>query len=376
MTEQTDSQPKSSVASKIAKIMAEIKGIEKGTVQFQSNGRNVKYGAYSIDSIVDVLRPLMGEHGLAVIPQVTGVNGGMAQFLFTLADADSDDTRDCMWFSPMNTGNGAVKDMGATISYALKNFLMRTFMVSPPGDDDLDFTPPSGSDGKNKPSGNQSGTKTQGSKSKKPASSTKGQSTLNLAGRKDDRKIIAESPGVKDMYKIRVDGSVRGTQKKRWIGYAKVDGLDFTFTLWDNQMQLIDGVLGLELGTMEKIGSGESNERVFSVPISVTTEWHIPERGKGGFPIMRSAVEGFNSPAVVEMFIKNNPDSTVDELKTMLDVADLTDYKGTLAMAMQAVADYQKAQKTIDGTTAFQLSVDKVKQKQLIDVAPHQRVGN
>ena len=59
---------------------------------------------------------------------------------FHLVDGDSNESSSSNWIQPLATGKGVSKDMGEAISYAVKNFLMRTFMISPEGDTDLDLS--------------------------------------------------------------------------------------------------------------------------------------------------------------------------------------------------------------------------------------------
>lgn len=130
------------VALKIARIMADMPAIEKGKVQFG----NTKYDAYGIDQITAVLRPLMAEYGLALVPEITNVytdsKNTFVMMTMRLIDADSNECITSGWAQPLGTGKGVSKDMGEAISYAIKNFLMRTFMISPVGDYELDKEPP------------------------------------------------------------------------------------------------------------------------------------------------------------------------------------------------------------------------------------------
>lgn len=121
--------------------MGDMPPIEKGNVSFG----NTNYKAYSIDSITSVLRGLMADNGLAIVPEISEIFevGGniFIRFTFRLIDSDSNEAILSNWVQPLAKGKDISKDMGAAISYATKNFLMRTFMISPEGDTDLDHQP-------------------------------------------------------------------------------------------------------------------------------------------------------------------------------------------------------------------------------------------
>ena len=155
--EQTVTQ--SNLTLKIAKIMAELPEIEKQNVKFETrNGKNVFYKAYGIDQITGLLRQRIGESKISITPAITGVveikNNTWVQMEYTMIDGESGDTMVKPWLQPMSSGGSIDKDMGATLSYATKNFLMRTFMISPEGDPDIDTNPPPSDDGKQHQPGN------------------------------------------------------------------------------------------------------------------------------------------------------------------------------------------------------------------------------
>ncbi len=330
MAEQTEI--KTNVASKIAAIMRDLPIVEKGLVNYKTkSGATIRYEAYSIDSIVGHLRLSMGEHKLALVPQMTGVTESkgttLINYIFTLIDGDSNESKDCPWMQPLNSNGNISQDFGATLSYAVKNFLMRTFMISPQGDaPDLDFTPPTGTTTKTTQS--KPATKKTTPAPSKPAQANGSQMT--------DRKKIALNSGAKYIEKIEKVKGLNVNQKPQWKAWTTIDNTPYPFILWDNHLRMLEQELMLEENALD---IKDSLPLPPEKHIAVYTIWNDKYQ-----TVMDGNISGFDAsfknPAMKTQFLNKFKDISDKELAEALTIDSLDSYKGTLRNAVETVNDW------------------------------------
>lgn len=133
------SEEKTQVYQKIAAVMAEAGTISKD----KKHGQGWFY--QSIETVSAHFNALLSKHKLLLLPGVTSVelvgDRWKIEYDMLFVDADSGQSVSRPWSSEalLNVGNHPDdKSMGKAHSYAVKHFLIRTFLVSAEGDVDLD----------------------------------------------------------------------------------------------------------------------------------------------------------------------------------------------------------------------------------------------
>jgi hypothetical protein len=133
---------KKTVFKKILKLQSEIKGLETDT---QGHG----YSYLSGSKILGVVRPLMDEIGLLLLPEIvestheridyetrSGNKSEMFTTLklkFTWIDTETGDSYSQLW--SQNAMNGWDKGTGSALTYAERYFLMKTLHIQTDSDD-------------------------------------------------------------------------------------------------------------------------------------------------------------------------------------------------------------------------------------------------
>jgi len=293
------------IACKIAGIVDGMEGIKKQ--------HNQRYPAHSIDQVVSAVSPLVSASGLRIKTEVISIepfalladmpfwrdsNGRQEQYtrdvhlfrmklLFTVIDGATGERDQHQWTHVFEIGR-AEQDQacGSAISYAMKDFLKREFMI-PDDSDDPDFKSRGNSDGQR----------------------------INLQNL--DGQLVP-------VISIEPNTRMRSDRSPGW--FAKDETGRISIALWESSFKTIDMLLRWNSGTMLQIlGENEARHR-FSAPLVL--------RVKANQHGLNLAADGqlntLKNPAVADKFmqIARNiiPGLTAEKAAEYLDVAQLAGF--------------------------------------------------
>jgi len=328
MTEQKN------VYSKIAKVI-----LHDSTQKIAKDTRG-----YTADDVLAALRGAMGENNLVCIPSMPTYDNDWLNFTFKLVDADSGDSIECPWSQRIPEPNKMMtrdKCVGAASTYAMKYFLMRTFMLT--SSDDPKIDPPSGNGNNQRQT--TSNSQASNNNGNTPAPSKQQQPLVKDSRRTLDGKIL-------EFQRIKRIGKEPGQKYTRWQAISDYDEVpgSVELTLFDNHLRDLDTMLGYESGMMEKRLSWNvidvKGDLIFPKPLAICCKWdnkhklipaHIDQQPK--------ALK--DNPMILHNFMMEHAQLEPDDLEKALG-SMIKDCDYDIKTARGSVLHWLNAPKTTD----------------------------
>ena len=303
------------VARGLAGVLIDSPDIGKALIQYKAKSGTRSYEAFTASAVLSILRPILGKHGLGLVfntgdqfvgERYLGRYGGSQEkqptvfvpCYFTLIAAENGDTWTTTVNQPVPESLGTVvANDNALYTFAVKTFVRVTFMVS-------DFS--ANEEQELADGGDQVG------------------APVNNAS-KSQRIAVQE-------LMVALTTIVKGAGDGNYTASGATSGGDeHTFPLSRGAITSVERLLGKEQGLFSSRLVNEGDFLDFPDPLHLNVE-----KLGDNYRISRSQDKGLTNPAVYAS-LRQLSGLNPDEIKRILHISELTDYKGNIQEALVAI---------------------------------------